>query len=518
MNILQNLSIKAQEDGEKTAYKYKDYVVSYKMLDEQATKFASGLQTLGVQKGDHVALLLNNSYHFIVSLYGVLRAGAVAVPINPLYTKSEIQYILQDSDVKTVISIDSLLNSLEREPYLKNIIVCPTERLAEADSFHVSKRLKGKVHTFTEVLHLLERTLLPVPIDGEDVAMILYTSGTTGKPKGAMLTHTNIYSNARDTSTYLNIAKSDRIIAVLPMFHVFCLTVCINAPLIAGATILILPKFSPSQVFSYVSAEKATIFAGVPTMYNFLCQYENGTREALESLRLCVSGGSSMPGALLGEFEEKFQISIREGYGLSEASPVTCFNPPRSNIQKEGSVGVSIVNVENKVVDGQGEEVPFGEIGELVVKGPNVMKGYYKLEEETRHIIKDGWLYTGDLARMDEDGYIYIVDRKKDLIIVGGYNVYPREVEERLYEHKAVVEAAAIGEKDETYGEVVKAYVVTKKAVSEEEILEFCKTHLAPYKVPRNIVFLDELPKNTTGKILRRALKKKLSEEEATHL
>jgi long-chain acyl-CoA synthetase len=347
-------------------------------------------------------------------------------------------------------------------------------------------------------------------VDENEVAIILYTSGTTGKPKGAMLTHKNIYSNATDVGSYLRMNEDDTVITALPMFHVFCLTVVLNAPLLRGATLLIVPRFSPKTIFELSKTYQPTVFAGVPTMYNFLFQYPKGNPEDLSSLRLCISGGASLPVALLKNFEKKFSVMISEGYGLSEASPVTCFNP-LDRPRKPGSIGTSIMNLENKVVNEMGEEVPVGQVGELIVRGPNVMKGYYKMEEETAATIRDGWLYTGDLARMDEEGYFYIVDRKKELIIVGGYNVYPREIEEVLYEHPGIMEAAVIGVPHPELGEAVNSYVVKNDpSLTEQDVLEYCKEHLAKYKLPASIEFLDELPKNTTGKILRRALKEQV--------
>jgi long-chain acyl-CoA synthetase len=323
-----------------------------------------------------------------------------------------------------------------------------------------------------------------------------------------MLTYKNIYSNARDVAEYLSFNPDDRIIATLPVFHVFALTVVVNAPLFMGATILLVPRFSPQDIFNIAKEQKATVFAGVPTMYNFLYQFPEGIEEDLSSIRLAISGGSSLPVALLHNFEEKFKIRVSEGYGLSEASPVTCFNPIDRE-RKPGSIGTNIVNVENKVVNEFGEEVPVGEVGELIVRGPNVMKGYYKMPEETENTIRNGWLYTGDLARQDEEGYFYIVDRKKDMIIVGGYNVYPREVEEVLFEHPGIIEAAVIGVPDPTFGEEVLAFVVKKEqSLTEEQLHDYCAKKLTKYKVPNRIEFLEELPKNTTGKILRRSLKK----------
>ena len=293
--------------------------------------------------------------------------------------------------------------------------------------------VKNKVRSFTQLIATGKTDIKPVDVDENETAIILYTSGTTGQPKGAMLTHKNIYSNARDVADYLGFSEDDRVVATLPVFHVFALTVVVNAPLLKGATILLVPRFSPADVFKITREKEATVFAGVPTMYNFLYQFPEGKTEDFESIRLSISGGSSLPVALLHNFEEKFNVRISEGYGLSEASPVTCFNPiDRERIP--GSIGTNITNVENKVVDELGNEVPDGEVGELIVRGPNVMKGYYKMPEETAAALRDGWLYTGDMARRDENGYFYIVDRKKDLVIVGGYNVYPREVEEVLFD------------------------------------------------------------------------------------
>ena len=361
---------------------------------------------------------------------------------------------------------------------------------------------------FSELLATGKPNFEPVEVEEDETAVILYTSGTTGHPKGAMLTHKNLYSNARDVADYLGFSENDRVVATLPVFHVFALTVVVNAPLLKGATILLVPRFSPGDVFQTIKEQQGTVFAGVPTMYNFLYQYPEGDPADFSNIRLAISGGASMPVALLHNFEDKFNVKISEGYGLSEASPVTCFNPfDRERVP--GSIGTNIINVENKVVDEYGEEVPVGEVGELVVKGPNVMKGYYKMPEETAAAIRDGWLYTGDLARQDENGYFYIVDRKKDMIIVGGFNVYPREVEEVLFTHEDIVEAAVIGVPDTDFGEEVQAFVVLKAGATAnaEKLKAYCADHLAKYKVPKTIEFLDELPKNTTGKILRRSLK-----------
>ncbi|WP_438823716.1 fatty acid--CoA ligase family protein [Bacillus sp. JJ1764] len=490
---------------------------TYAELDAAITKFASGLEKLGVKQGDHIALLLGNSPHFVISLYGALRLGATVIPVNPIYTQDEIGYILNNGDVKVVVGLDMMIPLAEKVhthlPKVEHFIICETDQKGLEQPGVENLSVYSKMKSFTDTVATGEITFKGPELQDDDTAIILYTSGTTGKPKGAMLTHKNLYSNAKDIGDYLKMNSDDKVITVLPMFHVFCLTVALNAPLLSGASLLIEPKFSPKEIFRITKEYKATVFAGVPTMYNFLYQFPESNPEDLQSLRLCISGGASLPVALLKNFEQKFNVLISEGYGLSEASPVTCFNP-LDRPRKAGSIGTSILNVENKVVNELGEEVPVGEVGELIVRGPNVMKGYYKMPEETAATIREGWLYTGDMARMDEQGYFYIVDRKKDLVIVGGYNVYPREVEEVIYNHPDIVEVAVLGIPDPNQGEAVAAYVVSKNPdVTAEQLLAYCKEHLAKYKVPTTIEFLEELPKNTTGKILRRALKKQVTQQ-----
>ncbi|SES19406.1 fatty acid--CoA ligase family protein [Psychrobacillus sp. OK032] len=496
---------------EKIAYHFMGKDTSFAEFDQSVERFAHGLQTLGVQKGDHIGFLLGNTPHFLISLYATMRLGATAVPINPIYTPDEIGYIVKNSDAKVIIALDALLPLVEKAANVfanvENYIICETQPDTLEKLAGLSDDLKVKVKSFSSLLANSVEHVKPVEVMDEDTAVILYTSGTTGHPKGAMLTYNNIYSNARDVAEYLSINTDDRVIATLPVFHVFALTVVVNAPLLMGATILLVPRFNPLEVFTIAREQKATVFAGVPTMYNFLYQYPEDRVEDFSTIRLAISGGSSMPVALLHSFEDKFGVRVSEGYGLSEASPVTCFNPIDRD-RKPGSIGTSILNVENKVVNELGEEIPVGEVGELIVRGPNVMKGYYKMPEETENALRDGWLYTGDLARQDEEGYFYIVDRKKDLIIVGGYNVYPREVEEVLFEHPNIIEAAVVGVPDPTFGEEVLAFVVKKEAaLTEQQLYEFCAQKLAKYKIPNRIEFLEELPKNTTGKILRRSLK-----------
>lgn len=508
MNLPEKVYEQAETQPNKVAYIFADESVTYKGFEQAISMFTGALKELGVQKGDHIALLVGNSPHFLITLYASWRIGAVVVPINPTYTPKEISYIVQNSDAKVMVALDKLAPLFAKKdalfPNVETIIACETAE----DSVKQCLDLATPPLLFKQILQQSKPVTTLTKLQADDDAIILYTSGTTGVPKGAILTHENVFSNARDIGTYLQMTADDRVVATLPVFHVFALTVVVNAPLYRGATILLVPQFSPKEVFRIISEQEASVFAGVPTMYNFLYQYPEGKQEDYETIRISISGGSALPVSLLKNFEKKFATKISEGYGLSEASPVTCFNPlDRERIP--GSIGMSIVNVDNKVVDEYGVEVPKGEIGELIVRGPNVMKGYYKMPEASAEALKDGWLYTGDMATEDENGYFYIVDRKKDMITVGGFNVYPREIEEVLYQHPEIVECAVVGTPHEEFGEEVNAHIVLKEGstLTEQDIIDFCGEQLVKYKIPTRIHFKDELPKNATGKILRKDLK-----------
>ncbi|WHY58432.1 long-chain-fatty-acid--CoA ligase [Peribacillus simplex] len=495
-NLNENLKRSASNFPESIAYIFRDKSATYQELNQKVDRLAAGLFVQGIRKGDGVALILGNSPEFLIAFYGILRLGAFVVPINPLYTQGEINYFLDNSQAKAVIahvSVEPKLSEVKKQ--LENLkLVIYTEANDQESTWE---------HLMETSINVYESPY----IDEEDLAVILYTSGTTGKPKGAMLTHRNLGSNADSISKLLELDVNDRIVAVLPMFHVFCMTVCLNAPIACGATVLIQPKFSPHDVVSTIREKKATVFAGVPTMYSFINQLPEAIAEDCQSIRMCISGGASIPAELLHKFENKFNVSILEGYGLSETAPLVAINPLKGT-RKPGSIGLNIPAVQSKVVDEFGKELPRGEVGELVVQGPNVMKGYLGMPEATSAAFNDGWFYTGDLATMDEEGYIYIVDRKKDIIIVGGYNVYPREVEEVLYQHPAVVEAAVIGVPDREYGESVKAFVaVEDEQITMNDIIQFCQDKLVKYKLPKRVEFFKELPKNSTGKILRRELR-----------
>ncbi|GGI14833.1 long-chain-fatty-acid--CoA ligase [Gottfriedia solisilvae] len=495
-NLITSLKKSVEKYPNRNVISFAGKDITYSELNKQVDCVAFNLAANGINKGDKVALILGNCPEFVISYYGILRAGAVVIPINPIYTKDEISYILSNSEAKAVIAnfeLEAIIDSLKMECKQIEILYYVGSNKAE---FNWEQLIEFRLKDYEYPL-----------ITEEDLAVILYTSGTTGKPKGAMLSHRNMASNAESIVKLVEFQKEDRILAVLPMFHIFCLSVCINAPIMSGANIVIAQKFIPNEIIHTIFNEKVSLFVGVPTMYSFLFQLKDYTAEHFKTIRACLSGGAPLPDELIQRFEEKYQVTILEGFGCTETAPATAFNPINGK-RKRGSVGINIPNVYNMIVDPNGDELPRGEVGELIVKGPNVMLGYLGMPEATSFAIKNGWFHTGDLAKMDEDGYIFIVDRMKDLIIVGGYNVYPREVEEVLYQHPAVVEAAVIGITDPVFGEQVKAFVVCNdESVSAAELIQFCSVKLAKYKAPRAIEIISELPKNSTGKILRRAIR-----------
>src|SRR5699024_1528600 len=419
--------------------------------------------------GDHLALIAWNSPHFLITMYGALQLGLVIIPINPMYTINEMEYIIEDGDVKGIIVMDVSVHQLDtsrkRLPNVRHFISCDTkEVVAQKDDSFSPRHLP-----FTELIDMGKGLPDFYPIHEDDPAIILYTSGTTGDPKGTILSHRSVYYGAKSFAEHFQVQKADVMITTLPMFHVFSLMVAVNGPLVNGATLLIMKDYSPNEVIRLAKKYEASIFAGVPTMFSYLLQNDTDKEEkkaSFQSVRFAVSGGAPFPVTMLKEFQEVFGVHIFEGYGLTEAAPVT-FNPANGP-PKPGSIGVCVPYMKAKVVDVFGEEVMDGMEGELVVKGAAMLSAYYKQPEETQAVIKDGWFYTGDVAYRDVDGYIYIVDRKKDVVIVNGYNVYPREVEEVLYKHPNVTEAAVIGRPHPDSGEEVIGYVV----IADENVTE----------------------------------------------
>ncbi|MCM3121576.1 MULTISPECIES: long-chain fatty acid--CoA ligase [unclassified Mesobacillus] len=485
--------------------------ISYEQLLQSATHFASALQNRGVESGDRVAIMLPNCPQYVISYYGTLTAGAVVTQVNPMSVERELEYILNDSGAETIVVFDALyqkVKSVQASTKLKNIIVAslqPSEHNFSPDT------------RFEPFLSESSGRISVVDVDpAEDVAVLQYTGGTTGRSKGAMLTHHNLLANVLQSHEFfkhdIKFGK-ERSLTVIPLFHVFGMTACMNLSIYTGAEIILLPRFDLEEVLNTIKNEQPTMFPGVPTMYVAITNHPKAEEYGIGSIELCNSGSAPMPVELLREFERKTGSKILEGYGLSEASPTTHCNPSFAE-RKPGSVGIGMPSTEYKVVDlaSGTEEVPVGELGEVIIKGPQIMKGYWNMPEETATTLRNGWLYTGDIARVDEDGYLYIVDRKKDMIIASGYNIYPRDIEEVLYEHPAVQEAVVIGIPDEYRGEAVKAVIVLKegKEADEAGIKEFCRKNMAAYKVPNVVEFRDQLPKTSVGKILRRALREEL--------
>jgi long-chain acyl-CoA synthetase len=420
----------------------------------------------------------------------VLRAGGVVVPMNVLLKRREVAFYLGDSGAELMFAWEGFAddaNAGAQEAGAECIVVKPGE--------------------FEKLLAGVEPRREVVDRAPDDTAVILYTSGTTGTPKGAELTHANLKTNCEITRDMFGIGGDVVTLGALPLFHSFGQTCGMNATLAAGGTLSLIPRFEPGKALEIIERDKVNLFQGVPTMYSALLHHEGHEKFDTATLELCVSGGSAMPVELMRSFEEAFGCKILEGYGLSESSPVASFNRPDRE-RKPGSIGIPIEGVEMKVVDDDGNDVPQGEVGEIVIRGHNVMKGYWNKPDETGETLIDGWLHTGDIAKIDEDGYFFIVDRKKDLIIRGGYNVYPREIEEVLYEHPAVREAAVIGVKDDNLGEEVGAAVALKdgEEASAQELRDFVKEQVAAYKYPRRVWFVDDLPKGPTGKILKREI------------
>jgi len=482
----------AADNADRPAVRMDGLQLSYSQLRDAAFRAAGVLSSMGVRPGDRVAIMLPNVPAFPIAFYGALGAGAVVVPVNPLLKSREIAFYLGDSGAKVLLAWHAMAGEAAMGA-------------AETDAQVVKVDEPDAAALLAGVAPVPARAQ---PADGDD-AVILYTSGTTGKPKGAELTHASMARNAAlTTTTLIGAGPSDVVMGCLPLFHVFGLTCALNAAVFGGSMLTLLPKFEPARALEIIGRDKVTIFEGVPTMYAGMLHDPAGAEADTSSLRVCISGGAAMPVEIMRGFEQAFGCMILEGYGLSETSPVASFNHP-NRVRKPGSIGTPVEGVEMCIVDAAGARLPAGEVGEIAIRGHNVMKGYWRNRDATAEAIKDGWFSTGDLARTDEDGYFYIVDRKKDLIIRGGFNVYPREVEEVLYEHPAVAEAAVIGIPDSALGEEIGAAVKLKPgaACTPEELGAFVKDRIAPYKYPRRAWIVPDLPKGPTGKILRREVK-----------
>jgi len=502
--------------------------LTYRQLFDHVLRLANGLKPMGVGQGTTIAIMLPNIPQCVIAYYAALWLGAVVVMTNPLYVERELAHQWKDSEAEFLFILDHFYPKAENilpETGIKTIIVTGIQDYLPAPQrylYPIRARLQKlftsvpfdgtRVVSFKKMIGRNHPEPIACAAEPDRLALLQYTGGTTGIPKGAMLTHRNILSNVVQLVTWfpdLNCGK-ERFLSVLPFFHAFGLTVALNLAIYTGCSIIAIPRFDADYIIRIIKKKRPTIFPGVPAIYTALMAHPNVDSFDLTSIRFCVTGAAPMPVEIIRRFENKTSSIIVEGYGLSEASPVTHANPIHG-VRKPGSIGIALPDTDCRIVDAETgtSEMPPGEVGELIVRGPQIMKGYWKNEKETRDVLRNGWLYTSDLATMDQSGYVFIVDRKKDLVISSGYNIYPREIEEVLYEHPKVHDAAAIGVPHPQKGEVVKIFIVTKsgETLSRQEILDWCTQKLAPYKVPREVEFRDSLPKTIVGKVLRRELR-----------
>ncbi|RHW32992.1 AMP-binding protein [Oceanobacillus profundus] len=522
------LAESAKAYKEKKALYFMGKELSYHELFLKSKQMANYLQSLGVRKGDKVAIMLPNCPQAVISYYGILMAGGTVVQTNPLYTERELEYQLNDSGTSVIVCLDILLPRVTKVkgntelkhtivtgikdylPFPKNLIY----PFIQKREYNMVVKVEQSIDTHVWQL-MMEKTpaeYMEPEIDPvEDLALLQYTGGTTGHPKGVMLTHYNLTSNVEMCESWLYKTENGReiVMGVLPFFHVYGMTTVMNLSIKQGSKMILMPKFNALDVLKAIDKQRPTLFPGAPTIYVALLNHPDLKKYDLSSIKACISGSAPLPTEVQEQFEKITNGKLVEGYGLTESSPVTHANFVWEN-RVNGSIGVPWPDTDCKIfkMDAIDEEAEVGEVGEIAVKGPQIMKGYWNNEEETNNVLKNGWLFTGDLGYMNEQGYFYIVDRKKDMIIAGGYNIYPREVEEVLYEHEGIQEAVVAGIPDAYRGETVKAYIVLKQdySITEDALNEYCRKHLAAYKVPRIYEFRKELPKTAVGKILRRKL------------
>lgn len=529
----------AEEFPDKVSIHFQGKELTFREVHESALKFAAYLKSIGLQKGERVAVMLPNCPQGVISFFGILMAGGVVVQTNPTYTERELEYQMKDSGAKIILAMDILFPRVsavasrteiehiivtaikEYLPFPKNLIYPFIQKKQYGIVINVEHA--GNHHLFSEIMkrRITEEVTVPIDVDN-DLALLQYTGGTTGFPKGVMLTHKNLLANAKMCNAWLykNKRGEEKILAILPFFHVYGMTTVLVLSVMEGNTMIIMPKFDVKATLKTIQKQKPTMFPGAPTMYIGLLNHPDIAKYDLSSINACISGSASLPLEVQEQFEKITGGKLVEGYGLSETSPVTHANFIWDQPRVKGSIGLPWPDTDAVILSLENfEELPPNEIGEIAIKGPQVMQGYWNRPDETEKTFKNGWLLTGDLGYMDEQGFFYVVERKKDTIIAGGFNIYPREVEEVLYEHEAIQEVVVAGIPDPYRGETVKAYVVLKKnaRATEEELNEFARKNLASYKVPRSYEFRNELPKTTVGKILRRVLieeeKKKISEE-----
>jgi long-chain acyl-CoA synthetase len=501
MNISKIVELNAARTPHWDSVISEDQKYSWEEFNSRINRLGNAMRRLGIEKGDRVCIYLPNSPEYLITYFAIVRIGAVAVPFNIMYKSSEISYILNDSEAKILFASakeaqENVSSILSQSPNLKHLIV-------------VGKETQSDALSFSSLLAEEDDTLETVDCAPDDPVTIMYTSGTTGLPKGAMLTHNNFWAQADLNGCYvLHINDQDRILTAAPFCHIFFVTTVLG-PMFKGAAVITMPRFFPDKTLDMISRFRATHYCGVPTMYIYMLEEYKKNKEKynLGDWRFAQSAGSAMPAEYISQIEENFGVGYCECYGATETSAACSYE--RLGHRKAGSIGLPAHTWQIRIVDDEGQDVPEGYVGEIVLKGPGLLKGYWKNQEATEGAFSHGWYHTGDLARADEEGYLYIVDRKKDLIISGGYNIYPREIEELLFTHPAVLEAAVVGISDSYKGEIPKAYIVLKQEMTAnaDDIITFCKERLAAYKVPRDIEFCKELSKGSTGKILKNELK-----------
>ncbi|MGB0929654.1 MAG: long-chain-fatty-acid--CoA ligase [Chitinophagales bacterium] len=512
-NLSTILESSAAKYPNKPAFTFGNTTLSFLETNKKANQVANGLKSLGIGMGDKVALSCFNSLDFPIIYFGIIKAGATVVPLSILLKPAEINYHLSDSDSVAYFCSEGAeflpmskmghagFQGVEHCKHFFVITNNPSSPSPFEGTGTLQELMAGQSTEFETAL-----------TNSEDTCVIIYTSGTTGRPKGAQLTHSNLLNNAIVSADLMDTRSHDRTLIVLPMFHIFAMSVMMNSTLYRGAHSILMVRFVPQDVLANLQKHKISVFGGVPTMYWALLNYEGDEfdyAEIAKNLKVAGSGGAALPVQVLKDFKEKFDVDILEGYGMSESSGACTFNHLEIGT-KAGSIGTPVWGMEVKLVDSEGNEVPVGEKGELIYKGHSVMKGYYNRPKANAKTLKDGWLYSGDVAVKDEDGFYYIVDRTKDMIIRGGFNVYPRELEEVIIQHEAVSLVAVIGVPNDKMGEEVKAFVVLEKdaTCTEQEIIQYAKSQLANYKYPRIVSFIDALPMSATGKILKKELRK----------
>ncbi|HYA91558.1 MAG TPA: long-chain fatty acid--CoA ligase [Thermodesulfobacteriota bacterium] len=507
---------------EREAIIFQSRKITYRQLGEEVANTASGLAQRGLKKGERMAIMLPNCPQYVAAYYAILKIGGIVVNVSPMYVERELEFQLKDAEVQIILAMRDFyprLEAVRKKVPLKTIILMDLREKGGKETRKKSKTGIAKgVYDYAELLEIGRRMPPPsVKVDPDEVALLQYTGGTTGLSKGAMLTHRNLVADVLQCVSWNcdAVRGQERMFAVLPFFHVYGMTVAMNEAIELGATIIMLPRFNVDDALEAINLYQPTRFPGVPTMYMAIMNHPQVNKYNISSIRVCSSGSAPMPVEAQRRFEELTGAKVSEGYGLTEASPVTHANPFNGK-RKIGSIGLPRPDVDAKIVDLEtGErDLPPGEVGELCIRGPQVMKGYWNRPEETRKTLRNGWLYTGDIGRMDEEGYFYIVDRKKDMIICSGYNVYPREIEEVLYQHPKIQEVCIVGVPDPYRGETVKAFVILKEKeqATPEEIIEYCQKNMAKYKAPTSVEFRKELPKSHVGKVLRKILR----EEEET--